>query len=126
METKHTAYRQSKSLFGTASIPNIGFGSLTPNKINICSNGLESLWKHNAQLFAELGQFLGLINPKYWSVFGIPSIPNSDALVISDSSELRSKLRSKLTRFEIEVGLTRIEIKRLVFQLVVDQCSDWD
>ena len=60
------------------------------------------------------------INPKYWSVFGIPSISNADDLVDSDS---RSKLRLKLTGFEIENRLTRIETKRLAFQLVVDHCS---
>ena len=47
------------------------------------------------------------------------SIPNFDDPVDSDSSELRSKL----TGFEIKIGLTGIESKRLVFQLVVDPCS---
>ena len=33
-------------------------------------------------------------------------------------------MRSKLTGFEIEVGLTGIVNKRLIFQLVIDQCSN--
>ena len=57
-------------------------------------------------------------------MFGIPSIPNTDDLLDLDSSKLRSKFRSKLTGFEMQVGLTRIETQRLVFQLVVDQCSN--
>ena len=32
-------------------------------------------------------------------------------------------MRSKLTGFEIEVGLTGIVNKRLMFQLVIDQCE---
>ena len=58
--TKHTAYRQFRSVFGIASIPNTDFRSLTPNKFNICSNWLESVCKHNAQHIAEIGQCLGL------------------------------------------------------------------
>ena len=49
-------------------------------------------------------------------MFGIPSDADTN-LVDSDSS----KLRLKLTGFEIEVGLTGIETKGLVFQLVDDQ-----
>ena len=60
METQHSAYSQFRSVFGIASIPNTDFGSLTPNKINICSPWLESVWKHNGQPIAELGQYLGL------------------------------------------------------------------
>ena len=46
------------------------------------------------------------INPKYWSVFGTPLIPKTDDLVGSGSNELRSKL----TGFAIEVGLTGNEM----------------
>ena len=53
------------------------------------------------------------INPKHGLVLGIPSVINTDDLVDSDSSELRSKL-------------TGIQTKRLLFQLVVDQCSTRD
>ena len=60
MEIHHTAYGQIRSVFGVASIPNTEFGSLTPNKFIICSHWLESVWKHNAQHTAELGQYLGL------------------------------------------------------------------
>ena len=87
METQHTAFRQFKSVFGIASIPNNDFGSLTPNKINTCSPWLESVWKHNAQLIAELVQYLGL------------------------HQYLGSKFRSKLTGFEIEVGLAGTEAR---------------
>ena len=38
--------------------------------------------------------------------------------------ELGQFLGSKLTGFEIEVGLTGIETNRFVFQLVVDQCCN--
>ena len=61
MEKQHTAYRQFSSVFGIASIPNTDFGNITPNKLNICSPCLESVWKHNAQHIAELGQYLGLL-----------------------------------------------------------------
>ena len=33
-------------------------------------------------------------------------------------------MRSKFIGFEIKVGLTGVETKRLVFELVVDQCSN--
>ena len=77
MEIQHTVYRQLRSVFGIASIPNTDFGSLTPNKFNICSHCHESVWKHYAQHIVELGQCLGLhksqillsiwdsINPKH-------------------------------------------------------------
>ena len=58
------------------------------------------------------------------SVFGFPSIPSTDYPVDSVSSELIAKLRSKTTRFEIVIGLKGTETKRLVFQLVVDECSN--
>ena len=129
MGTQHTAYRQTRSVFGIASIPNINFGSITSNKFNICSHWLESVWKHNAQHIADLGQHWDCINAKYWTVFEISLIPNTVDLVDSDSSEMRSKLRLKLTGFEIEIGLTEIvdrklETKCLVFQLVVDHSSN--
>ena len=60
MEIQHTAYRQIRSVIGTASIANTDFGSLAQNEFNIYSHWLESLWKHNPQHIAELGQFLGL------------------------------------------------------------------
>ena len=46
---EHTAYRQIRSVFGIASIPNTGFGSITPNKCSNCSHWVESVWKQNTQ-----------------------------------------------------------------------------
>ena len=60
MEIQHTAYRQIRSVFGNASISNTDFGSITPNKFNICSHWVESVWKHNTQHITNLGQYLGL------------------------------------------------------------------
>ena len=111
METQHTACRQFRSVFRIASFLNTNFGSLMPEKCNICSHWLESIWKHNAQYIAELRQYLRLHQCQILMQFGIASI------VGSDSSELRLKLRSKLTGFEIKVELTGNETKRLVFQL---------
>ena len=37
---EHTAYRQIRSVFGIASIPNTEFGSITPNKCSIVVIGL--------------------------------------------------------------------------------------
>ena len=69
--TTHTAYRQIRSIFGIASIPNTDFGSITPNKFSNCSNWVESVWKHNTQHVAKLGQYLGLMeNPKNWNNMG--------------------------------------------------------
>ena len=77
MEKQRTAYRQIRSIFEIASTPKTNFGSITLNKFNICIHWLESVWKHNAQHIAELGQYLRLhkfqilvsiwnsINPKY-------------------------------------------------------------
>ena len=106
METQHTAYRQFRSAFGFASTPNTDFGCITPNKFNICSHWFESVWNSTHSISPNYVSIWVCINLKYWSVFGIPSILHD--LVYSDSSELRSKL----TGFEIEVGLTRIETKR--------------
>ena len=60
MEIQHTAYRQIRSVIGTASISNTDFGSITPNKFNICSHWVESVWKHNTQNIANLCQYFGL------------------------------------------------------------------
>ena len=35
------------------------FGNTTPNKFNIWSQWVESVWKYNTQQIAELGQYLG-------------------------------------------------------------------
>ena len=75
MEIQHSAYRQFRSVFGIASISKTDFGSLTPNKLNLCSPWLESVWKYNAQHIAKLGQYLGLhqyLGSKFSrSVFGV-------------------------------------------------------
>ena len=61
------------------------------------------------------------------SVFGIASVFGIEVHI-----ELGYYLESKFKRsvcgieVEIEVGLTGKKTKRLVFQLVVDQCSNWD
>ena len=55
------------------------------------------VWKHNAQHIADLIQYLGL-----HQYLGSNSI----------SQNLGTKLRSKLTGFEIEVGLTGTDTKR--------------
>ena len=60
METQQTAYRQIRSVFGIASFLNTDFGSITPNKFNICSHLVESVWKHNTQHIANLCQLLEL------------------------------------------------------------------
>ena len=60
MEIQHSAYRQFRSVFGIASIPNSDFGSIKPNKLNICSPWHESVWKQNAQHVADLRQYLGM------------------------------------------------------------------
>ena len=58
--TQHTAYRQFRSVFGIASIPNTDFRILSPNKFNIYIHWLENAWKDNAQHIAELDRYLGL------------------------------------------------------------------
>ena len=58
MEIQHTAYRQIRSAFGIASIPNTDFGSITPNEFSNSSQCVESVWKHNTQHIAKLGQYL--------------------------------------------------------------------
>ena len=61
------------------------------------------------------------------SVFGIASVFGIEVQIEvgeylgSVGQYLGSKLRSKLTGFEVKFGLTGIETKHLVFQLVVDQ-----
>ena len=57
MEIQHIAHRQIRSVFGIASIPNTDFGSITPNEFIICSQWVESVWKHND--IAKLRQYLG-------------------------------------------------------------------
>ena len=59
MEIQHTAYRQFKSVFEIDSLPNFDFGSITPNKFNICSHWLQNVWKQNTQHITEVGQYLG-------------------------------------------------------------------
>ena len=61
------------------------------------------------------------INPKYWSIFEIPSIPNQSKMI--QQIRLRLKLRSKLTGFEIEVGLTELRPNACFFnwQLTIVQ-----
>ena len=54
MEIQHSAYRQFRSVFGIASIPNTDFGSITPNNFNICSYWVEVVWKPNTQQIANL------------------------------------------------------------------------
>ena len=127
LKTQHTAYRQIRAVFGIEPIPNTDFRSIMPNKFNFASHWLECL---ETQRTAYC---------RIRSVFVTASLPNTgqylrfhqsqtktDDLADADSSELRSNLRSKLTGFEIDVGLTGNETKRLEFQLVVDQCSNWD
>ena len=72
MKTQHSAYRQFRSVFGIASIPNTDFASMTPNKFNIQSHWVEVVWKHNTQHIANLS-----------SVFGIASNPNIDFLSLT-------------------------------------------
>ena len=62
---EHTAYRQIRSVFGIASIPNTDFGSITPNKCSNCSHWVECMEiKHTA--YRQIR-----------SLSGIPSIPNT-------------------------------------------------
>ena len=42
MEIQHTAYRQTRSEFGIASIPNFDFGSIKTNIFIICCHSVES------------------------------------------------------------------------------------
>ena len=58
MKTQHTVYRQFRSVYGIASVPNTDFESLMPSKLEICSPWIESAWKHNAQ-YLGLHQYLG-------------------------------------------------------------------
>ena len=60
MEIQHSGYRQIRSVFGIASIPNTDFESITPNKFIICSHWVEVVWNHNKQHIPNLGQYLGL------------------------------------------------------------------
>ena len=129
MEAQHKAYRQLSSVFGIASVPNTDFGSSTPNKFKICSHWLESVWKSNLTAYRRIRSVFGIA-----SVFGIEDQNEVGQYLESVGQYLGSKfsrsifgiskLRSKLTGFEIEVGLAKIETKRLVFQLVIDQCSN--
>ena len=59
MEIQHTSYCQIKSVIGSASIPNTEFGSLLPNKFNICSH-----WFESVRNIAELGQYFELHKSK--------------------------------------------------------------
>ena len=60
MEIQHITFRQIRPVFGIASIPNTNLGSIMPNNINICSHWVDSVWKHNTQHIANLGQYFGL------------------------------------------------------------------
>ena len=60
MEIQHSAYRQFRSVFGIASIPNTDFGGITPNKFNIRSPWVEIAWKYNTQFIANFGHYMGL------------------------------------------------------------------
>ena len=54
---EHTAYRQIRSVFGIASIPNTGFGSITPNTCSNCCHWVESVWKQNTLVFSYKCKF---------------------------------------------------------------------
>ena len=60
---------------------------------------------------------------QFRTVFGVASVFGIE-VEFAVGQYLGSKLRSKLTGFAIEVGVTGIQTKRLVFQLVVDHCSN--
>ena len=60
MEIQHPGYCQIRSVFGIGSTPNTDFGSITPNKFKFFSHWVESVWTHNTQHNAKLGQYLGL------------------------------------------------------------------
>ena len=59
MEIQRTTYRQIRSVFGTASIPNTDFGSITPNKFSNFSHWTENVWQENTQHMTNLWQYLG-------------------------------------------------------------------
>ena len=104
MEAQHTAYRQIRSVFRIVSTPITDFGSITPNKLYICSPWLESIWKHNAQHIAELGQYLFGIA----SVFGIEVQIEIGQYLGLVGQCLVLKLSRSIFGIEVEIEIDRV------------------
>ena len=80
---EHTAYRQTRSVFGIASIPNTDFGSIMPNNFSKCSHWVESMeiqhtaYRQFRSVFGipssipNIGQYLGLMKSEKLEKFGI-------------------------------------------------------
>ena len=102
MEIQHTAHRHFRSVFWIASIPNTDFGSLTPNKFNICSHCHQIVWKQPT----AYRRFRSVFETA--SVFGIEVQIEVGQYLGSVGQYLGSKFISSVFGIEVEIEVDRI------------------